>query len=59
MYLNFLKINEKNFFFENGREFTKLVPETELWNSGNHKFWNHEMHGSPVIVKLCMYKAYS
>ena len=40
-------------FFENGKEFTILVPETELWNSGDHKFWNHEMRWSPLVVKLC------
>ena len=34
---------------KNGGEFTKLRPETESWNSGDHELWNHEMRVSPVI----------
>ena len=34
-----------------GGEFTKLRPETESRNRGNHKLWNHEMRGSPVVNK--------
>ena len=38
----------------NGGEFTKLRPETESRNSGNHKLWNHKMRGSPVYLKCAM-----
>jgi hypothetical protein len=31
-----------------GGEFTKLGPETESRNGGDHKFWIHELRGSPV-----------
>ena len=43
--------NVYNFFWKswNGREFTKLVPETESRIRENHEFWNHEMWGSPVV----------
>ena len=27
--------------------FTKLRPETESWNGGDHELWNHEMRGFP------------
>ena len=57
--LKFFKKNFKNKFFFwiffskswNGGEFTKLRPKTELRNRGNHKLWNHEMRGSPVMRK--------
>ena len=39
--------SEKSWY---GEEFTKLRPETESRNSGDHEFWNHEMRGSPVAV---------
>ena len=49
-----------NFFFLgffsekswNGEEFTKLRPETESRNSGDHELWNHEMRGSPIPCGL-------
>ena len=31
-----------------GEEFTKLRPETESRNSGDHKLWNHKIQGFPV-----------
>ena len=34
----------------NGEEFTKLRPETESPNSGDHELWNHEMRGSPLHI---------
>ena len=42
--------NSPSFFWKswNGEEFTESVPETESRNSEDHKFWNHEMRGSPV-----------
>ena len=53
----FQKISKKKFFFGfffskswNGGEFTKLRPETESRNRGDHELWNHEMRGSPVLV---------
>ena len=36
----------------NGEEFTKLRPETESQNSGDHELWNHEMRGSPVYCSV-------
>ena len=36
----------------NGREFPKLRLETESRNSGDHKFWNHEIQRIPCIWLL-------
>ena len=36
----------------NGREFTKLVLETESRNSRDQEFWNHEMRRSLVLVSV-------
>ena len=38
----------------NGEEFTKLRPERESRNSGDHELWNHEMRESPVYALLIM-----
>ena len=35
-------------FFSKLNQFTKLRPETESRNSGDHELWNHKMQESPV-----------
>ena len=46
--------NQKRFWFFfsskswNWEELTKLRPETESRNRGDHELWNHKMRGSPV-----------
>ena len=47
-----LKKKILGFFFSkswNGGKFTKLRPEIESRNGGDHELWNHEIRGLPVL----------